>query len=53
MIKLKETIDEKGNMKVTDGLLVPSEPSKPRQGAKKTDCIYPQAPTVSWWRASL
>jgi len=61
VIKLKETIDEKGNLKVTrthfifneDGSIVPTEPSKPRQGAKKTDCIYPQAPTVSWWRASL
>ena len=61
VIKLKETIDEKGDPKVTrshfifneDGTVIPSEPSKPRTGEKKPYCNHPQWRTVPRWKVSL
>ena len=49
VIKLKETVDEKGELKVTrahyivneNGTITLPEPLRPRQGPKKPDCKYP------------
>jgi len=61
VIKLKETIDEKGDLKVTrsqfvineDGSIVQMGPSKPRGGDKQTQCKHPQWRTVPLWKVSL